>query len=71
MTDAFQPYALDTPRAARTLYAKLKTQRDQMSSQVADGYAKDWPDYCRRIGVIEGLQLAMDLSDATAKEDNQ
>lgn len=69
--EAFRTFALDTPFTARTLHARLSQMKDDLSGQVADGYAKDWADYCRRIGVIEGLELAMEICVDVEKQERQ
>jgi hypothetical protein len=69
--EAFRTFALDTPFTARTLHAKLEKQKDDLSAQVADGWAKDWADYNRRVGVIEGLEIAMSICVDVEKQERQ
>ncbi len=71
MAEAFRAYALDTPQTARTLRAKLQRHQEDLSAQLATGYAKDWADYCRRIGVIEGLSIAVGVCEEVSKEERE
>lgn len=71
MAEAFRTYALDTPQTARTLHARLKKRKDDLSSQIAEGYASDWGDYKNRVGVVEGLIAAMEICDEVVKEERE
>lgn len=69
--EAFRAYALDTPQTARTLYARLKKRKEDLSSQIADGYAADWGDYKNRVGVVDGLTIAMEICAEVVKEEQE
>lgn len=71
MAEAFRAFALDTPQTARTLRARLIKVRDDLAAQVVERYAKDWPDYCSRTGVIEGITIAIGVCEETAKEERE
>lgn len=71
MAEAFRTYALDTPQTARTLRARLIKMRDDLSGQVVERYAKDWPDYCSRTGVIEGITIAIGVCEEVTKEERE
>lgn len=68
---AVRIFAVDTPRTAETLKAKLLQLVANHTQQLADGYAQDWPDYQRRRGVVQGLKLAIDeCNEMTRQEQN-
>ncbi len=69
--DAFRTFAVDPPYAVRTLRTQLLKARTEFSMQITEGYAKDWPDYQRRIGVIEGLAIAAGLCDEMEKQERK
>ena len=56
---AFRTFAVDPPYAARTLRSQLEKRRNALIGQMGEGYARDWGDYQRRVGVIEGLAAAI------------
>ena len=58
---AFRTFAVDPPYAARTLRDQLEKRRNALVAQMGEGYARDWADYQRRVGVIEGLLTAIAL----------
>lgn len=64
----FQVYALDSPQVARTIRAKLEKRQAELASAIADGSAKDWADYQRRVGVLEGIDEALRVCDDIEKE---
>lgn len=66
---ALRLYAEDHPALARTLKAKLRKRAEELSAQVAAGFALDWPDYKQRTGTIKGLVEAIELCEA--QEDEQ
>ena len=57
----FQVYALDNPQGARTIKARLERIKTDKIEQLVS--AQDWPDYKRRMGVIEGLNEALHVCD--------
>lgn len=69
MTDAFRTFAVDTPYAARTLRTKIIKRRSELAAQMADGYARDWADYQRRVGVMDGLTVAIELCAEMEKQE--
>lgn len=52
-------FSPDAPQLARTLRGKLEAQRRDLAAQIADGYAQDWADYKHRVGVIKGIDEAI------------
>ncbi len=46
----------------------IKAERTKEAQHLADGKAADWADYNRRVGVLEGLARARDLSDHLATD---
>ena len=61
-------FPLDHPRLARTLVGKLEVRRVALMAQLANGNAEDWPDYKERVGVIRGLQEAIDIAKETEQD---
>jgi hypothetical protein len=41
------------------------------TQQIAEGYAKDWPDYQNRVGFIQGLRHAVGICDAMEKQERK
>ncbi len=66
--DALRLFALDHPHVARTLRGKLMKRQAELVAQIGAGLAEDFPDYKGRVGVIRGLQEAIDLCEQTNKE---
>lgn len=52
-------FAPEHPALAHTVRAKLETQRAKLVAEVADGFASDWPDYRQRVGIIKGIDEAI------------
>ena len=46
----------------------IKAERSKEAQHLADGKAADWADYNRRVGVLEGLARARELSDQLATD---
>ena len=60
----FQVYALDTPRDARTIKQRLEKVRADLAALVAEpNVDKDWDDYQRRVGALEGIDIALRVCD--------
>jgi hypothetical protein len=68
---AFRTFAIDPPYAARTLRTQLQKQRPELIVQNGEGYAIDWSDYKRRVGVIEGLAIAIEHCDEMEKQERK
>jgi hypothetical protein len=64
----FEVYALDSPQAARTIRAKLERRKVVLSGFILSGDVTDWPDYRRRVGVLEGIDEALRVCDDLEKE---
>ena len=61
----FSLYALDSPQVVRTIRAKLeRLKADRLNELVV---AQDWPDYKRRVGVLEGIDEALHVCDDIEK----
>lgn len=65
---AVRLYAPDHPALANTVAAKLQKEIQTHGNQLAEGYAKDWPDYQARIGFIKGLKRAIEMCQEADKE---
>lgn len=64
-TRGFSVFTLDNPQAARTIRTRLNQLRaDRLSELVV---AQDWPDYKRRVGVLEGIDEALHVCDDIEK----
>jgi len=64
-TRGFSVFALDHPHAVRTFRMKLERMRaDRLSELVV---AQDWPDFKRRVGILEGLDEALQVCDDIEK----
>lgn len=63
-------FATDSPALSRTLRARLEKCQVEHAGHVAGGLAQDWPDYKQRIGVIAGLQEAIDICMQIESEQN-
>lgn len=61
----FNVFALDNPQSLRTIRAKLERIKADRIEQLTS--AQDWPDYKRRVGVIEGLNDALHVCDEMEK----
>lgn len=59
----------DNPQTARTTRGRLHERVADLTAQVAEGYASDWPDYMKRIGHIAGLREAIAIFDQAEKEE--
>ncbi len=52
-----------------SVLAKLiADERNKEAKHLADGKCSDWGDYQRRVGVLEGLMRARELSNQLATE---
>ena len=61
MSSPIRLFVPDNPILARTLRQKLELERNKLGQSIVLGFAADWPDYRERIGVIKGLNLAIEL----------
>jgi hypothetical protein len=66
---AFRTFAVDSPYAAQTLHMRLTKRKAELLEQVATGWAKDWSDYNRKVGVLEGVMEAILLCEDMMKQD--
>ena len=57
----FSLYALDSPQTLRTLRSKLEKLRADRKDELE--VAQDWPDFKRRVGVLEGIDEALQVCD--------
>ena len=58
-------FAIDHPQSARTIRQRLEKRLSDHTGQLVS--AQDWPDYKRRVGVIEGLNEALHVCDELEK----
>ncbi len=68
MSDAFTMYALDHVRTPKTIRKKLAERQAELARMLAAGYASDWADYRHRVGVISGLEEAIDVCAEIEKQ---
>ena len=71
MAEAFRTFAVDPPYLAQALRKRLMEVKNDLAVQLADGYAKDWADYRHRIGVIEGITMAVGLCEELSKQERK
>ena len=71
VAEAFRTFAIDPPYAARTLRKQLTDRRVALIEQMSEGYARDWADYQRRVGVMEGLTAAIEICDEMEKQERK
>jgi hypothetical protein len=65
---AVRLYAPDHPALAHTVRGKLVKERAKLASELADGFAKDWPDVKHRTGKIAGIDTAIAICDEVEKD---
>lgn len=65
---AVRLFAFEHPSLARGLRAKLVQRQAELIGAVGAGYAQDWPDYKERIGVIKGLNEAIEQCKQVEQE---
>lgn len=68
MPDPIRLYAEDHPALALKLRAKLERRQTELFGGLT--VAQDWADYKERVGVIRGLQEAIDICEAEEKRLN-
>ena len=61
----FSVFALESPQAVRTFRTRLEKRRGEVLDQLV--VAQDWPDYKRRVGVLEGIDEALQVCDDIEK----
>lgn len=66
---AFRTFAVDTPRTAATLKAQLQQRKNTDQSLLHT--AMDWADYKQRVGIIRGLDIAINLCDDMAEKERE
>jgi hypothetical protein len=67
---AAQIYTLDHPRSLRTARERIAQERDEKVVALGVGNASDFPDYKYRVGQVHGLNEALVILDAAAKEED-
>jgi hypothetical protein len=58
----------DHDRLARTLHQMLIKERDEHAAGIVKGGPKDFPEYRNRVGVIEGLDIAIALCEQAQRQ---
>ena len=58
---AVRLFAPDHPALAVTVRARLEKQRENQIEQMATGYAQEWGDYKQRVGIVKGLDEAIQI----------
>lgn len=70
MSDGFHVYAMDTPRQARTIRDRLeKVRADAAGLMATPNAVKGWDDYQRRVGVLEGIDMALRVCDEIVEKE--
>lgn len=70
MAEGFNVYAMDTPRQARTIRQRLEKERAELAALIAQPNAvKDWDDYQRRVGVLEGIDISLRVCDEIVEKE--
>lgn len=65
----FNVYALDSPKAIRTYKDRVEKRRAEFVQIIATPNAvKDWDEYKRLVGVLEGIDEALRVCDDLEKE---
>lgn len=63
----FRVYALDHVQHIRTIRQRLESVRATHRENILDGSVRDWADYQRRVGVLEGIGEALHVCDEIEK----
>ena len=63
----FATFALDHPQHIRTIRAKIEAIRKEEMEWLVLGSARDWAEYQRRVGKLEGLRDALFVCDEIEK----
>lgn len=58
-SSAVRFYSPEHPALAHTVRGKLEVRRAKLSAEITDGFSSDWPDYRQRVGVIKGIDEAI------------
>jgi len=58
----------DHDRLARSLHQMLTKAREGHAAAIVKGGPKDFPEYRNRVGVIEGLDIAIALCEQAQKQ---
>lgn len=61
-------FAPEHPNRPHTVRQHVEQRRAELTSQMASGAARDWPDYRERIGVIRGLTEAIEICRELEKD---
>jgi len=69
MTAATSLFHVESPYLVRNLRDKIKVRKSELVMQIASGIASDHADYKHRIGVLEGLDEALQLIDEMEKNE--
>lgn len=69
--EAFRTFAVDAPYAAQTIRTTLMKRYGELAEQIIAGYAKDWPDYRERVGVMRGLIEAVEICNDMEKKEQE
>lgn len=59
MSSGFEVFALDHARDIRTIRKKLEMIRARCCEDILSGSVSDWADYQRRVGVLDGIDQAL------------
>ena len=55
--EAFRTFAVDAPYAAQTIKKYLIERKQQLTAELA--MSRDWPDHKYRVGMIHGIDDAI------------
>jgi hypothetical protein len=55
--EAFRPFAVDSPRLAKTVRGDLESIRAEMLASAFQ--AQSWDDFLKQRGIFEGIEIAI------------
>lgn len=61
----------DSPRVIGTVRKRLTEAVDDRTKHLTQGLAKDWGDYQRRLGRLEGVREGLEILDAVELENSK
>lgn len=67
-TSGFHVFAVDPPYAAATIGRKIYNRITDVGQQMTEGTIKNWDEYQRMLGRIEGLREAFALCQDADKQ---
>jgi hypothetical protein len=62
-------FAVESPREVRSIRKMLVSRQTELAELIAIGSAEDWPDYCKRVGLLQGIKEAIAMCDEMEKRE--